>query len=282
MSEGAMAITRKSPDEIEKMRAAGRLVARILAELSAMCVPRTRTRDFERRSADLIEASGAVPLFRNYPHYAGGRPYPATVCVSVNDEVVHGIPGERQVKEGDLVSFDVGVKIDGYCGDAAVSVPVGQVAPRVARLIEVTRGALEVAVSTIRPGIFWSAVAGKMERFVKEAGFSVVTDFVGHGIGTEMHEDPKLQNYVSPELLRHDILLETGMTLAVEPMVNMGTHRVKLLPDGWTVVTADRQPSAHFEHTIAVVEGGADVLTMNGTGPVGSGSGEAQPCRRTP
>ena len=174
---------------------------------------------------------------------------------------MHGIPGERALDEGDIVSFDVGVKVDGFCGDAATTVPVGRVAPETRRLMDVTREALAIAVETIRPGLFWSGVAGKMERHVRQAGFSMVTDFVGHGIGAEMHEDPKLPNFVSRDLLRRDILLEEGMTLAVEPMVNMGISKVAVLNDGWTVVTADRKPSAHFECTIAVVEGGADVLT---------------------
>jgi methionyl aminopeptidase len=256
-----MAIVLKTPAEIERMRQAGRVVARILRELAAMCHAGTRTLEFERRSSELMAEAGALSLFRNYPHYGGGRPYPASVCVSVNEEVVHGIPGERTVAEGDIVSFDVGVRVDGYCGDASLTVAVGHVEPPVRRLVEVTRQALDMAVRTVRPGILWSAVAGKMEQHVRQAGFSVVTDFVGHGIGTEMHEDPKLPNFVSPGLLRRDILLEAGMTLAIEPMVNMGTHRVDLLDDGWTVVTADRKPSAHFEHTVAVVEGGADVLT---------------------
>ena len=244
-----MGSRQKSPQEIEKMRAAGQVVARILNELSVMCVPGVKTREFENRSAELIASSGAISLFKNYPHYGGAGPYPATVCVSVNEEVVHGIPGERVIADGDIVSFDVGVKIDGYCGDAAVTVAVGRVAPETLRLVEVTREALAIAVQTIRPGILWSAVAGRMERFVHEAGFSVVTEFVGHSIGTEMHEELKLPNFVSPELLRRDILLERGMTLAVEPMVNMGKQRVESLADGWTVVTADRRPSAHFEHT---------------------------------
>ncbi len=257
-----MAIKIKSPAEIEKMRLAGRVVATILSELAAMCVPGVRTMEFERRSAEMIEAAGAISLFKNYPHYAGGDPYPATVCVSVNEEVVHGIPGDRAIVEGDIVSFDFGVKVDGYCGDAAVTVAVGQVDARTQRLLDVTRQTLQIAVETIRPGILWSAVASKMEQYVRQEGFSVVTDFVGHGIGTEMHEDPKLPNFVSRDLLRHDILLEPGVTLAVEPMVNMGTHHVVLASDGWTVMTRDRKPSAHFEHTIAVVEGGSDVLTL--------------------
>ena len=262
-----MAIRLKSAAEIEKMRVAGRLVATILRDLAAMCRPGTRTSEFEERSAELMRAAGAEPLFKNYPHYAGGKPYPATVCVSVNEEVVHGIPGDKAIQEGDLVSFDVGVRVDGFCGDAAASVCVGDVDPQVKRLAEVTRQALGVAVESIRPGIFWSAVAGRIETFVAEAGFSVVTDFVGHGIGAEMHEDPKLPNFVSRDLLRRDVLLQEGMTLAVEPMVNMGSHEVEHLADGWTVVTKDRLPSAHFEHTIAVVGRGSDVLTvLDGSG----------------
>ena len=257
-----MTIRRKTRDELEKMRSAGRIVARILEELGGMCVAGVRTQDLEDRSASIIESSGGESLFKNYPHFAGGVPYPATVCVSVNEEVVHGIPGDRVLTDGDIVSFDVGVRLDGWCGDSARSVIVGQGSPDAQRLVTVTAEALEIARETMRPGILWSAVAGRMERHVRQAGFSVVTDFVGHGIGSEMHEDPKLPNFVSRELLRNDILLEEGMTLAVEPMVNMGSPRVRVLPDGWTVVTVDRKPSAHFEHTIAVVAGGSDVLTL--------------------
>lgn len=226
-----------------------------------MCVPGRRTQDFEARATELMAQNGAVSLFKNYPHYGSSRPYPANICVSVNEEVVHGIPGERVIAEGDVVSFDVGVKLNDYCGDGALTVPAGKVDPEVLRLVAVTRRTLEIAVETIRPGVLWSAVAGRMERYVRDQGFSVVTEFVGHSIGVEMHEELKLPNFVSPELLRRDILLEKGMTLAVEPMVNMGTHRVDMLDDGWTVVTADRKPSAHFEHTVAVVEGGSEVLT---------------------
>jgi methionyl aminopeptidase len=261
-----MAIKLKSSAEIEKMRSAGQVVAGILDALTILCVPGTRTIDFERRSAELIEQAGAISLFKNYPQYAGGNPYPATVCVSVNEEVVHGIPGERTLVEGDVVSFDFGVMVEGYCGDSARTVAIGKIEPQTQRLLDVTRQALDIAIETIRPGLFWSAVAGKMEQHVRQAGFSVVTDFVGHGIGTEMHEDPKLPNFVSRELLRRDTLLEVGAVLAVEPMVNMGTHHVTLQRDGWTVVTRDGKPSAHFEHTIAVVEGGVDVLTaLNGS-----------------
>ncbi len=258
-----MTIQRKTHEELEKMRSAGSIVARILDELAEMCLPGVRTIDLEDRSAAIIEASKAEPLFKNYPHFAGGTPYPATVCVSVNEEVVHGIPGQRTLAEGDIVSFDVGVRLDGWCGDSARSVVVGRGSPDVERLVAVTGETLQLACETIRPGILWSAVAGKMERHVRKAGFSVVTDFVGHGIGSQMHEDPKLPNFVSRELLRNDILLQEGMTLAVEPMVNLGGPRVRVLADGWTVVTVDRKPSAHFEHTIAVVRDGSDVLTLS-------------------
>ena len=257
-----MAIRRKNPAEIDKMRVAGSLVAKILSELAGMCSAGRTTEEFERRSAEMIAAAGAVALFKGVPQYAGGMAYPATVCVSVNEEVVHGIPGPRLIVAGDIVSFDVGVKIEGFCGDAALTVPVGQVSPDAQRLIDVTRRTLDVAIETIRPGLLWSAVAAKMERTVHEAGFSVVTDFVGHGIGTEMWEEPKLQNFVSRELLRNDILLEAGMVLAVEPMVNMGLARIKVLSDGWTAITADKKPSAHFEHSVAITESGPLILTV--------------------
>lgn len=276
----ALNVKLKSRREIDLMRNAGRIVYAVLKRLEEIAAPGVTTAELDAEAERLCHAMGGQCLFKGVPGQGG--PFPGNLCCSINEQVVHGIPGKRVIREGDLVSVDFGARLHGYCGDGATTLMIGKVDPRGRHLVEVTKRTLDIAIEMARPGERWSNIAREMQKYDEGEGFSVVRQFVGHGIGTEMHEDPKLQNYVSPELLRHDILLETGMTLAVEPMVNMGTHRVKLLPDGWTVVTADRQPSAHFEHTIAVVEGGADVLTMNGTGPVGSGSGEAQPCRRTP
>jgi methionyl aminopeptidase len=176
--------------------------------------------------------------------------------------VVHGIPSERVIlREGDILSIDFGAKLAGYCGDAAVTVAVGPIHAIRQKLMDVTRQLLDIAIERMTPGIRWSQIAGEMETCARKAGFSVVRDFVGHGIGTEMHEDPKVPNFVSDDLLRNDILLKEGMVLAVEPMVNMGRSSVRTLSDGWTVVTRDKKCSAHFEHTIAVVAGGCEVLT---------------------
>jgi methionyl aminopeptidase len=177
--------------------------------------------------------------------------------------VVHGIPSENVVlREGDILSIDFGVRLNGYCGDAAVTAPIGQVAAEHRKLMDVTRETLEIAVARMRPGVRWSEIAGRMQRHAEGAGFSVVRDFVGHGIGTKMHEDPKVPNFVSDELLAEDILLAEGMILAVEPMINAGGYAVRTLGNGWTVVTKDGRYSAHFEHTIAVVKGGCEVLTI--------------------
>ena len=190
------------------------------------------------------------------------KPFPGGICASVNEQLVHGIPSKKVIlKEGDILSIDFGVKLNGYCGDSALTVGIGRIAPDRQKLMVVTRRLLDIAVEQMAPGVKWSAIAGAMEETAKDAGFTIVKEYVGHGIGTEMHEDPKVPNFVSRELLRDDILLKEGMVLAVEPMVNMGKAGVRTLSDGWTVITKDKKCSAHFEHTIAVVSGGCEVLT---------------------
>ena len=177
------------------------------------------------------------------------------ICASLNEQVVHGIPSDAvKLKEGDILSIDYGDRLGGYCGDAAVTVAVGEISAEKRRLIDVTRKVLDIAIASSRPGVRWSEVAAKMQKCAESAGFSVVRDFVGHGIGTEMHEEPRVPNFVSEELLANDIYLQEGMILAVEPMINMGTYAVRTLKDGWTVVTRDGKCSAHFEHTIAIVK----------------------------
>jgi methionyl aminopeptidase len=184
------------------------------------------------------------------------------ICASINNEVVHGIPSaKRKIADGDLVSVDFGVRLDGWCGDAAQTFAVGAVSQRARRLMDATANALAIAQEMIAPGRNWSEIARAMQESIEGEGFSVVEEFVGHGIGADMHEDPKVPNFVSRELKRQDIPLSEGMVLAVEPMVNMGTRHVAMAPDGWTVVTRDGQPSAHFENTLAVVPGGSDALT---------------------
>ena len=245
------------------MRQAGRLVHRVLARLSEMCRPGVTTAQMDAEAARLTAEAGGQGLFKDYPnHRPGGPAFPGYICASFNEQVVHGIPGSRAAREGDILSLDYGVRLAGYCADAAVTVSVGAVSPAVARLVETTRRTLELAIDMVRPGRRWSQVARAMQSFVEGAGFSVVTDYVGHGIGAEMHEPPRgVPNFWSRQWADQDFDLAEGMTLAIEPMVNMGRSAVVLTEDQWTIVSRDRLPSAHFEHTVAVRAGGADVLT---------------------
>jgi len=256
-----MAVAIRSKNEIELIRAAGKIVARILKQLQEDVTVGMTTGQLARISDEIISQAGAVALFKGVPNPQAGEDFPASICTSINEQVVHGIPGERKLCSGDVVSIDCGVKLNGYCGDSAVTVMVGQVALEVRKLVQVTRETLEIAVNEARPGRYWSEVARMMQEHAEGAGFSVVREYVGHGIGRKMHEDPKLPNFVSRELLENDLLLRKGMILAIEPMINLGTCHTQVLHDGWTVVTADGKPSAHFEHTVAITDGGAEVLT---------------------
>jgi len=258
-----MAIIRKSRQEIELMRASGRLVHEILTAIRAAVKPGVSTGELDRIADEMIGSAGAEALFKGQKTAQAKMPYPSAICASVNEEVVHGIPGPRALDAGDIVSVDVGVRLNGYCGDSAVTIPVGEVSPQAQRLMEVTRHLLEIAMEQMGPGRRWSEVAGKMQASAEQAGFSVVRDFVGHGIGREMWEDPKVPNFVDRRHRQNDIHLEPGLVLAVEPMVNAGTSKVQYAPDGlgWTVVTRDGKLAAHFEHTLAVTEDGVEVLT---------------------
>lgn len=256
-----MAVAIRTQREIELIRSAGGVVGRILKKLREMAKVGVTTGQLAQASDEMIAQAGGVALFKGVSMPSARFDYPASICASVNEEVVHGIPGQRVLTDGDIISVDCGVKLAGYCGDAATTIMVGQCPPRVQELVRVTRELLDLAVEQIRPGRYWSEIAGLMQQHAEAAGLAVVRDYVGHGIGRRMHEEPKLPNFVSKELLDHDLLLRKGMILAVEPMVNMGTWKVRVLPDGWTVVTADRQPAAHFEHTLAVTDSGAEVLT---------------------
>jgi len=204
-------------------------------------------------------------VFKGQP---GRVPFPAVTCISVNEEVVHGIPGPRQLVEGDIVSLDTGCKLNGWCSDAAATYPVGRIAPDVQRLLDVTRNVLHLAISLLDRCSRWSEVAAEMEAYVKKHGFSVVEAFVGHGIGRQMHEDPQVPNFLSSQLRRGcgDFRLVPGLVIAIEPMVNMGTKRVRAKNDHWTQVTADGRPSAHFEHTVAITENGVQILTSGPNG----------------
>jgi methionyl aminopeptidase len=242
----------KSPDEIEKIRAANKIVARALESLKEMIRPGMTTADLDRKAEEIIRSSGARPAFKGY------RGFPASLCVSLNDEVVHGIPGKRRLKDGDIVSLDLGAELNGYYGDAAITVPVGSVSAEAEKLMEVTREALYKGIAQMREGNHLSDISHAVQTHAEAAGFSVVTDFVGHGVGTSPHEDPQVPNYGKPG---SGPILKRGMVLAIEPMINAGSSAVEVLEDEWTVVTCDGRLSAHFEHSVAITAAGPDVLS---------------------
>ncbi len=258
-----MAITLRSSRELDLMAEAASLVVEVLLKLKEKAKVGVTTGELDEIAFEMTRRAGAEALFRGVKSpYKGVKPFPGAICSSLNEQVVHGIPSKSvRLSEGDILSVDFGVKYGGYCGDAAISMPIGKVSQAKQRLMDVTKDVLDIAVERMSPGVKWSSIAGEMEETVNQAGFSVVTDYVGHGIGKEMHEDPKVPNFVSRELLRSDIILKEGMVFAVEPMVNMGKSAVRVCRDGWTIVTRDSKPSVHFEHTIAVVQGGSRVLT---------------------
>ena len=242
----------KSAAEIERMRVANTLVADVLAELAGMVAPGVTTGDLDAAAEQLVRAGGAEPAFKGY------RGYPATLCASVNEQVVHGIPSSRALGDGDIISLDMGVKLNGFYGDSAITVPVGRVSADVLRLLQVTQDALECGIAQVKIGGRVSDIGHAIQAHVEASGFSVVREFVGHGIGAALHEEPQIANYGDPG--RGPRLAE-GMVLAIEPMVNMGRPSVKVLSDGWTAVTRDGSLSAHFEHTVAVTKDGPMVLT---------------------
>jgi methionyl aminopeptidase len=243
----------RSAAELQRMREAGRLVGEVLTELSAAVAPGVSTADLDELAEKRILTAGATPAFKGY------HGYPATICASVNEEVIHGIPsGRRLLAEGDIVSIDVGVSLNGYYGDSAITLPVGAVSEEAATLLRATEEALFKAIECVRPGSRVSDIGHAVQKHVEAYGFSVVREFVGHGIGQRMHEEPQVPNYGEPG--RGPRLAE-GMVLAIEPMVNAGKPGVKVLADGWTAVTRDRSLSAHFEHTVAVTASGPWILT---------------------
>ena len=241
------------------MRNAGLLVWEALQLAGTMVRPGVTTGEIDAAVEAFFADHVAIPLFKGV---RGRVPFPAVTCISINEEVVHGIPGPRKLQEGDIVSIDTGCKLQGWCGDAAVTFPVGKVGAEARHLLDVTEGTLHLAIELMSQKSRWSEVAAEMEVYVRDNGFSVVESFVGHGIGREMHEEPQVPNFVSDQLRRGgDFRLLPGLVIAVEPMVNAGTKRVREKSDYWTQVTADGRLSAHFEHTIAVTESGAYVLT---------------------
>ena len=243
----------RSAAELEQMREAGRLVGEVLTELAAAVAPGVSTADLDELAEKRIRQAGATPAFKGY------HGYPATICSSINDEVIHGIPsGRRVLNEGDIISIDVGASLDGYFGDSALTLPVGKISEPAAALLRVTEEALYKAIDEAKPGNRVSDIGHAVQKHVEAYGFSVVREFVGHGIGQRMHEEPQIPNYGEPG---HGPRLAEGMVLAIEPMVNAGTAAVKVLADGWTAVTRDKSLSAHFEHTVAVTAGEPWILT---------------------
>jgi methionyl aminopeptidase len=248
-------ITYKTAREIATMREAGRLVAEILAWAQENVRAGMTTEDIDRAACRILEKAGAKAPFLGY------HGYPKTICTSVNEEVVHGIPGPRLLAAGDIVGVDAGATWKNYMGDAAVTIPVGRVTPEAAKLVETTRECLDAAIRVVGPGVRVSAVSAAVQGLAESRGYGIVRDYAGHGIGTRLHEDPQVPNYVDATTRLHDPVLKPGMVICVEPMLNAGGPDVEVKDDGWTVVTKDRSLSAHFEHTIAVTEDGAEVLT---------------------
>ena len=253
-------IVRKNLQELEKMRCSGLLVWKILDALKKMVQEGVTTYDLEVAAEKMMAEAGARPAFKGYSTPSAGTKFPFVLCTSVNDEIVHGMPSaKRHLKAGDIVSIDTGVQLNGYYGDSAVTVGIGQISPEAQRLMEVTRESLELAIDKARPGNRLFDICGTVERHVTANGFSVVREFVGHGIGTQMHEEPQIPNYVDRR--SENPRLKEGMVLAIEPMVNAGTPASRVKPDRWTAVTEDGKYSAHFEHTVAVTAAGPWVLT---------------------
>jgi methionyl aminopeptidase len=247
-------IIRKSRQEIERMRAAGLIVAQVLKRLSEMIEPGVSTLDLDHEAERMIVGAGAYPTFKGY------HGYPRSICASINDEVVHGIPGKRKLREGDIVGIDCGATLMGYVGDAAVTVPVGnRIHDDVWKLINATRKSLYQAIEKCQVGNRLGDVCNAVQSYVEPLGYSVVKNYCGHGVGRAMHEEPQVPNYGKPGT---GPILREGLVIAIEPMINLGHEDVKVLSDGWTVITMDGQPSAHFEHTVAITSEGPQILTM--------------------
>lgn len=245
-------ITLKSKREVEIMREASRIVAEILQALRPLCQPGMTTAGLDRVAEEMTRKLGAQPAFKGY------RGFPRTLCTSINHEVVHGIPGDRELKEGDILGLDFGVVYNGYYGDSAITVPVGQVAPELKELLQVTEESLYLGIQNMKAGNHLADISRAIQTHAESHGYSLVKEFGGHGIGKRLHEDPMVLNYV---VNGRGIKLKPGLVLAIEPMVNLGGDQVRILSDGWTVVTVDGKPSAHFEHTVAITENGPEILS---------------------
>jgi methionyl aminopeptidase len=253
-------IIRKSPVELDKMRRSGLLVHEILQKLASMVVDGVSTWDLEQTAEKMMRDAGARPAFKGYYTQSAGTKFPYVLCTSLNEQVVHGMPSQKTVlRKGDILSIDTGVELNGYFGDSAVTIPVGEPAPEVTKLLDVTRESLELAIDKARAGNRLFDICGTVERHVVTNGFSVVREMVGHGIGTSLHEEPQVPNYVDRR--NENPRLKEGMVLAIEPMVNAGKPEIKVLNDRWTAVTKDGSYSAHFEHCVAITSNGPWVLT---------------------
>ena len=249
-------VTRKSRKEIEKMRVAGRIVAEVLALVESELRPGVSTAHLDRLAERHIRTSGAVPSFKGYGHRS--NPFPASLCISIDDEVVHGIPGERTIKDGQIVSIDAGAIYDGWHGDGARTFYVGQPPEEIAELVDTTRLAMMAGIAAAVPGANLGEISGAIEDAARPGGYGIVKQFVGHGIGTEMHQEPQVPNYRTGV---RGMKLAPGICLAIEPMLTLGAGDVEIRPDGWTVATIDGSLAAHFEHTIAVTDNGPEILT---------------------
>jgi methionyl aminopeptidase len=253
-------IIRKSPAELEKMRRSGLLVYKVLHTVAEMVQEGVSTLELEAAAEKLILDAGARPAFKGYYSPAAGNRYPYVLCTSVNDEIVHGMPSKHKIlKRGDIISIDTGVQLDGYYGDSAITVGVGEISPQMAKLLAVTQESLERAIEKVRPGNRLFDICSTVQKHVESNGFTIVREFVGHGIGTELHEEPQVPNYVDRN--NENPRLKEGMVLAIEPMVNAGKPQSKVLSDRWTAVSQDGSASAHFEHCVAVTKDGPWVLT---------------------
>jgi len=257
-----VAVELKSPQELERMQVAGKLVAQILDRLHDLIEPGVTTADLDREAEQMVDDAGAVAAFKDYPHPHGGPAFPSVLCTSLNEEIVHGIPSAKTIlKKGDILSVDCGVKIGGFYGDSARTFGVGEVDDTTKKLLKTTHLALQVAIETCTVGRRLNELGFNVQQLVEKNGFSVVRDFVGHGVGRRLHEEPQVPNFCDGNPKR-GMKLRAGMVIAIEPMVNVGSYETEILDDRWTVVTKDRSLSAHFEHTVAITEDGPQIFTV--------------------